>query len=65
MPNKTAIYSVTVTSRGRITIPKEVRQSLGIKGGDWVGLISESDDIRVVKVENIHDADAANQSAGK
>jgi AbrB family looped-hinge helix DNA binding protein len=51
--------SSTVTSKGQITIPADMREALGLRPGDRVGFHLEKDGrIRVFKVESITDATA-------
>jgi AbrB family looped-hinge helix DNA binding protein len=38
-------FKVTVTDRGRIVLPAEVRERLKIKDGDWLTLILEPDGV--------------------
>jgi len=48
--------SATVTSKGQITIPVEVRRSLGLQEGDRVVFeIDESDADRVAKIRRASD----------
>lgn len=37
----------TITSKGQITVPREVRQALGVKSGDKLLFESDSQGIRV------------------
>jgi len=49
--------SSTVTSKGQITIPADMRDALGLKPGDRVSFELEKDGlIRVVKIQSITDA---------
>lgn len=40
----------TVTGRGQITIPSEIRERLGIKSGDKVAFTLDDEDFRVRRV---------------
>lgn len=42
----------TITSKGQVTIPAEMRKRLGLKPGDQVGFIVDEDGIRVVRREH-------------
>jgi len=44
---ETIAYDVVVTSKGQLTVPKQVRERLGIRAGGTVRLVHEADD-RVV-----------------
>ena len=44
---------VTVTSRGRITIPSRVRRELKIVEGDKLLLIREGDSIKIIPVPRL------------
>ena len=39
----------TLTSKGQTTLPKEVREALGLKPGDKVRYLVTGDEVRVVK----------------
>ena len=41
----------TLTSKGQVTIPAEVRRRLGSHPGDHVGFIVEGDEVRLVRKE--------------
>jgi AbrB family looped-hinge helix DNA binding protein len=41
----------TLTSKGQVTIPAEVRRRLGLRPGDHVGFVIEGDAIRLVRKE--------------
>jgi len=45
----------TVTRKGQVTIPKEVRDALGARPGDRVEFIVEARSVRLVKVEGDRD----------
>ena len=38
-------FKVTIADRGRMVLPAEVRERLGIKEGDWLSLILEPDGV--------------------
>ena len=41
----------TLTSKGQVTIPAEVRRRLGLHPGDHVGFIVDGDEVRLVRKE--------------
>ena len=41
----------TLTSKGQITIPAEVRRRLGLHPGDQVGFVLEGEEVRLVRKE--------------
>ncbi len=42
----------TLTSKGQVTIPAEVRRRLGLLPGDHVGFIVDGDEVRLVRKES-------------
>ena len=42
----------TLTSKGQVTIPAEVRKRLGLHPGDRVGFIIDGGEVRLVRKEN-------------
>ena len=42
------VHDARVMSKGQVTIPKNVRAALGIDTGDWVTLIVDGPNVRVV-----------------
>ncbi|MEA2530010.1 MAG: Antidote-toxin recognition MazE, bacterial antitoxin [Thermomicrobiales bacterium] len=40
-------YTATVKNEGQVTLPEEVRRSLGIKPGDEIEITVEGDEIRL------------------
>lgn len=46
------MHTSTITSKGQVTIPAEMRKRLGLKAGDQVGFISDDEGIRVVPREH-------------
>ena len=42
--------TTTVTSKGQVTIPKAVRERLGIRAGDKIELTEDEEGFRVTKV---------------
>ena len=42
----------TLTSKGQVTIPSDVRKQLGLQPGDRVGFIVEGDEVRLVRKES-------------
>ena len=47
------IDNARITSKGQVTIPREIRERLGVTEGDQVMLISEGDHLIVMNA-NIH-----------
>jgi AbrB family looped-hinge helix DNA binding protein len=41
----------TLTIKGQVTIPAEVRRRLGLRPGDHVGFAIEGDEVRLVRKE--------------
>lgn len=41
----------TLTRKGQVTIPAEVRRRLGLKPGDPVGFVVEQEGVRIVRRE--------------
>ena len=48
MPEGTFMGSSKVTSKGRVTIPKRIRDVLGVSSGDRVAFIVEGNTVRIV-----------------
>lgn len=42
------IYTVRMTTRGRVTLPKEIRQALEAKPGDWIEFVFDGHDCRLI-----------------
>jgi antitoxin PrlF len=49
----------TLTSKGQTTIPKPIRDSLGMKAGDRITFTLMPDGVVVMRVKNKHVADLA------
>ena len=45
------MLSSSVTTKGQVTIPAELREKLGIKPGDKVGFVAEGDRILIQRQE--------------
>ncbi len=49
MSNKTAITDTSkVMAKGRVTIPKDIREILGVSSGDGITFIAEDNVVRIV-----------------
>jgi antitoxin PrlF len=46
------LQTSSLTSKGQVTIPAEVRKRLGLQTGDNVGFILDGDEVRLVRGEN-------------
>lgn len=45
--------SATITSKGRITVPKEIREALGVHPGDRLAFRAREDGTVVVEAETV------------
>ena len=45
------MYVARVTRKGQVTIPKEIREKLGIKEGDYVAFIIEDNKVILKKAQ--------------
>lgn len=45
--------SATITSKGQITVPKEIREALGVRPGDRLAFRSREDGSVVVEAETV------------
>ena len=48
MPANTFVDNAKVMSKGQVTIPKDVREVLGVTSGDRVSFIVEGNTVRIV-----------------
>ncbi len=44
------MFESTITSKGRTTLPKPVREALGVRPGDRVRYIITGDEVRIIPV---------------
>lgn len=51
--------NATLTSKGRTTIPKQIRDQLGMKPGDRMSFTLMSDGVVLLRVKNKHLTDIA------
>jgi AbrB family looped-hinge helix DNA binding protein len=56
---------VKVSTRGRITIPKYIREQLGISSGDDVDFFMEGDEILMVKRKKFPNGENAQRASSK
>ncbi len=47
------MYESTVTTKGQTTLPRDVRQALGLSGGDRVRYVILDGEIRLLKVQPV------------
>ncbi len=47
------MFSSTLTSKGQTTVPKEVREALGLKPGDKIRYLVVGDEVRIVKPRSL------------
>lgn len=45
----------SITAKGQTTIPRSVREALGVSAGDRVRYIVEGNEVRLVKVGSVRD----------
>lgn len=43
------MYTSAITSKGQVTIPKEIRKQLQLKVGDKVGFIIEQNQVKIIR----------------
>ena len=55
----------TVTSKGQTTLPKDVRNALGIDAGDKVRFVILNDEVRMIKARPVADLAAILERPGK
>ena len=48
-PKPTRYFRAKVTSKGQITVPVEIRKSLGVKPGDHLRFEQQEGDVRVMR----------------
>lgn len=48
-PMPTTFFRAKVTSKGQITVPVEIRKSLGIKSGDTIRFEQQKEGFRVIR----------------
>ena len=48
MANTPKVYDARIMAKGQVTIPENVRQALGVEGGDRVTFIVDGSDVRMV-----------------
>ncbi len=48
-PVPAPFFRAKITSKGQITVPKEIRTSLGVRTGDNLRFVQQEDGIRVVR----------------
>ncbi len=48
MPANTFVDNVKIMSQGQVTIPKDVREVLGVANGDRISFIVEGNTVRIV-----------------
>ena len=53
IPPATRTFEVTVTSKGQLTVPSEVRERLGVRAGGKLRLVHEADDRVVITPANL------------
>ena len=48
MPAKAFVDTAKVMAKGQVTIPKDVREALGVSSGDRVTFVVEGDTVRMI-----------------
>jgi AbrB family looped-hinge helix DNA binding protein len=56
MENVLGMKSATITSKGQVSIPKELREQAGLKVGSKVVFISQKDRMQIIPLNKISDA---------
>lgn len=54
MKGATPVTTSTITSKGQTTIPKEIRDRLGLHPGDKIDFVIDADGQLVVKPRTVH-----------
>lgn len=47
------MFESTITSKGRTTLPKPVREALGVRPGDHVRYIIIGDEVRIIRMRSV------------
>lgn len=55
-PKERRVFEAVMTTRGRVTVPKELRRQLGLKSGDTVELVNLGDVIEIRRVDQPEEA---------
>lgn len=50
--NTGCMKTSTMTVKGQVTVPKELREAFGWKAGDRVGFVREKDCVKIVSVDD-------------
>lgn len=45
---KTFVYNAKIMAKGQVTIPKDIREVLGVSSGDRISFIVEGNTVRIV-----------------
>lgn len=65
MATNTFIDSAKVMSKGQITIPKDIREILGVSNGDRVTFVVENGNVRLMQFQQSSNADAPGTDDGE
>lgn len=49
-------YTATLTSKGQMTLPVEVRRRLGLQSGDKVSIVVEGDRVEIQRIQHTVDS---------
>jgi AbrB family looped-hinge helix DNA binding protein len=49
--NTPSMKTSRMTVKGQVTVPKAVRDDLGLRPGDPVGFVRDGDEVKIVRVE--------------
>lgn len=64
MKSKRRFKDAKLSTKGQITVPKEVREKLGVEAGDRIVFFFDNDEIKITNTENAEIRTKNNKQVG-